>query len=359
MRIVCPGCKSTYQIPEELLPQGKTVAFKCKKCNCQIRFARPQEKEKGTSPMVPGDNVSAPRDRSVQAPAEHDPAKVRALTSKIRMCLMGFIPPVAQVIAKAQMVMSNPFSGLRELAEVIETDQGITTNALRVANSAYYGLSGKVTSINHASVLLGNKILGEIITMAGARGFLGENLRGYGLDSGILWRHSLAVAVGSKLLAAKKCPELAEDAFSAGILHDAGMIMLDPYIFERKAAFDEIIGDGSHTLLQAEKTILGINHAEVCAEMFGEWGLPRTLMKSVATHHRPASSGDALGYVVHLADIMARRCGYGIGVDDMLYAADKKAIEFLDIDEEEVTLLQRKIGESVENIMSEVLEDPI
>jgi len=359
MRIVCPGCKAAYQIPEELLPQRRVVTFKCKKCDCQIRFDRPQMREKGLSPIPSDDTSSQTERRSIQAPAEHDPAKVQALKSKIRMCLMGFIPPVAHVIAKAQKVMADPYAGLRELAEVIETDQGITTNALRVANSAYYGLSGKVTSIDHASVLLGNKILGEIVTMAGARGFLGESLRGYGLDSGALWRHSLAVAVGSKLLAVKKCPEFEQDAFVAGLLHDAGMIMLDPHIFEKKGAFDEIVSKGSHTFLQAERMVLGTDHSEVGAEMFGEWGLPQTLMKSVATHHRPVSSGGAVGYVVHLADIMARRCGYGIGPDDMLYTPDDKAMEFLGLEEAELNGLQSEISESVGKIMSEVLEEPV
>jgi len=359
MRIICPGCKATYHIPQELLPQQKRITFKCKKCDCQIKFARPQVKEEGISPIPSDDKASQTEKRTIQVPTEHDPVKVQALKSKIRMCLMGFIPPVAQVIAKARKVMADPYSDLRDLAEVIETDQGITTNALRVANSAYYGLSGKVTSINHASVLLGNKILGEIVTMAGARGFLGESLKGYGLDSGVLWRHSLAVAVGSKLLAARKCPGLEQDAFVAGLLHDAGMIMLDPYIFEKKGAFDEIVSDGSYTFLQAERMVLGTDHPEVGAEIFGEWGLPRTLMKSVANHHRPVLSGGPLGYVVHLADIMARRCGYGIGVDDMLYTADNKAMEFVGLEEEELTVLQSEIGESVERIMSGVLEEPV
>jgi predicted Zn finger-like uncharacterized protein len=359
MRVVCPGCKATYNFSQDLLPQRKTIAFKCKRCGSLIQFARSPVKEQDPTPIPSGNKASQTETRDIQAPAEPDAAKVRALKSKIRMCLMGFIPPVAHVIAKAQKVMANPFSDLRDLVEVIETDQGITTNALRVANSAYYGLSGKVVSISHASVLLGNKILGEIITMAGARGFLGESLRGYGLDSGILWRHSLAVGVGSKLLAVRKCPELEQDAFVSGLLHDAGMIMLDPHIFEKKDLFDGIVREGSHTFLQAERMVLGIDHSEVGAEMFGEWGLPRALLKPVANHHRPAESGGALGYVVHVADIMARRCGYGTGVDDMLYTADSGAMEFLGLEEEALTDLQSELGESVQKITTEVLDEPV
>ena len=353
MKIVCPDCNATYHIPQEFLPKCETIEFKCEQCSHQIQIARPPMNEKA-SPS--DDKGPQPVKRDVERPVEHDARKVRALKRKIRMYLMGFVPPIAQVIAKAQMVMANPYSGVRELAEVIETDQGITAHALRVANSAYYGLAGKVTSINHAAVLLGNRTLGEIITMAAARGLLGERLKGYGLDSEVLWRHSLAVAVGSRLLAAKKCPDLAQDAFVVGILHDAGMIMLDPHIFEMKGPFDELISDGSHTFLQAERMVLGTDHPEVCAEMFEDWGLPSALLKPLANHHRPTSSGGPLGNVVHVADIMARRCGYGMGVDDMLYTIDNKAVAFLGLQEEELAAYQSEMGESVETIAADSLE---
>jgi HD-like signal output (HDOD) protein len=352
MRIVCPHCRNAYNVPDELLPDRESIIFNCRKCGGQIRFTRPSTGAGRSGPISSGKDVTPREETHVQVPAEQDPAKVRALKSKIRMCLMGFIPPVAHVIAKAQRVMADPLSGLKDLVQVIETDQGITSNALRLANSAYYGLSGRVSSISHASVLLGNKIIGEIIATAGARGLLGENLRGYGLQSGTLWRHSLAVAVGSKLLAARKSPGLKQDAFVAGLLHDAGMIMLDPHIFERKEQFDEVMAGGQKTFLQAERMVLGLDHCEVGAEMFGEWGLPRILLNPVANHHRPVPCGGVLGYVVHLADIMARNCGCGTGVDDALHMPDSKALAHLNLDEESLTALYPEINESVEKMTS-------
>ncbi|MBW1781972.1 MAG: zinc-ribbon domain-containing protein [Deltaproteobacteria bacterium] len=351
MRIICPACEAVYQIPQELLPQGERIAFTCEKCGNKIAYSPPTSSK---------DARPQPERPAPKASPTHDIKKVRALKRKIRLSLMGFIPAVAQVIARAQMVMANPYSGLKDLAKVIETDQGITARALKVANSAYYGLSGKVTSISHASVLLGNKILGEIITMVGVRGFLGERLKGYGLDSEVLWRHSLAVAVGSKLFAAKKCPELAEEAFVAGLVHDAGMIMLDPHIFEKKEAFDAIVSDGLHTFLQGERAVLGTDHPEVGGEMLGEWGIPRTLLKPIANHHRPSASGEDLAYIVHLADILAKKNGYGTGIEDALYQVDEDAMEFMGFqDEEDLIVAGSEMGEAVEKIRKEVLEEPL
>lgn len=357
MRIDCPGCEATYRIPQEFLPRRKIITFSCEKCGDKIRFASPLMKDEGRFPKSPEDTLSQPEKGTPKAPSTHDVEKVRALKRKIRMSLMGFIPSIAHVITKAQMVMANPYSGLRDLAKVIETDQGITMRTLKVANSAYYGLAGKVTSISHASVLLGNKILGEIITMAGIKGFLGERLKGYGLDSEVLWRHSLAVAVGSKLLATQKSPELVQDAFVVGLIHDCGMIMLDTHIFEKKEAFDKIIGDGLRSLLQAERAVLGTDHPEVGAEIFQEWGLPRTFLKPIANHHRPSKSGGDLGYIVHLADIIAKRNGYGTGINDALYEADDNAMELMGFQDEDLAIVGFEVGEAVKKITEEALEE--
>ena len=358
MRMNCPGCKTVYNLPKELFPERKRITFRCEKCGDQIEFDLPLEKGKSLFPSPDQDKPLQPEKGVAAPPTAHDITEVQALKSKIRMTLMGFLPPMAQVITKAQMVMANPYAGLRDLAEVIETDQSIATRTLEAANSAYYSLAGKVTSISHASVLLGNKILGEIIMMTGTRGFLGERLKGYGLDSGVLWRHSLAVAVGSKIIAAKKDPELAEDAFVAGLIHDVGMIMLDQHIFEKREAFDEIARDGSHSFLQAERAVLGTDHPEVGSEIFQEWGIPRALLKPMANHRRPSSSGGQLVYVVHLADMMARRSGYGTEIDDALYEVDDGAMEFLDLQEEDLAMVVAETGKSVERITNEMLEIP-
>ena len=157
-----------------------------------------------------------------------DEESARSLKKRIQMSLLGFLPSMPQVLFKAQEVMSNPMFSFKELAGLIATDAGLSVRVLKLANSAYYGLAGKVTSVGHASVLLGSKILGEIIVMAGIFNLLGGRLKGYGLDSGDLWRHSMAVGLGARIIAKEKYPHRADDAFTAGIIHDAGKIMLDP-----------------------------------------------------------------------------------------------------------------------------------
>ena len=121
------------------------------------------------------------------------------------------------IILKAREIMEDPGSSLKDLAGVIEHDQAIVARVLALANSAYYGLSGLVSSIQHASILLGQKTLGELITIAASSKLLSKQLKGYMLHPGDLWKHSLAAALGSKMIAEKINAECIEDAFIAGL----------------------------------------------------------------------------------------------------------------------------------------------
>ena len=103
------------------------------------------------------------------------------------------LPLMPQTVLKAREIMADPNSDFKELSELLKTDQAIATKILRLANSSYYGLSGKVSSVQRAAVVLGHKTIGELITMGGASSLLGNRLEGYGLDAGALWKHSLAV----------------------------------------------------------------------------------------------------------------------------------------------------------------------
>ena len=260
-----------------------------------------------------------------------------------------------QTVFKVREIIADPKSSFKELSEILETDQAMAARVLKIANSAYYGLSGKISSIQHASVVLGHKTLGEIMTMAGTSGLLGNRLKGYGLEAGDLWRHSLGVAFGSKIIATKKNPPLANDAFAAGLIHDAGKLILDRHILERKEAFEEFMADGQQSFLNAEKQILGFDHSEIASEVCKSWRVPQTLTIPIRYHHYPSQSkGDTLAYIVHMADAIAMMTGLGLGIDGLLYQMDDKAAEFLGLQQQDVSNIMDEVVESVENIAEQM-----
>jgi len=260
-----------------------------------------------------------------------------------------------QTVFKVREVIADPSSSFKELSEVLGTDQAMATRVLRIANSTYYGLSGKISSIQQASIVLGHNTLGELMTMAGTSGLLGNKLEGYGLEAGDLWRHSLGVAFGSKIIANKKNPASANDAFTAGLIHDAGKLILDRHILERKEAFEEFMADGQQSFLSAEKQILGFDHSEIASEVCKSWRVPQTLTTAIRYHHYPSRShGDTLTYIVHMADTIAMMTGLGLGIDGLLYQMDHKAMEFVGLQEEDISNIMDEVADSVEKIAEQM-----
>lgn len=350
MRIECSNCHKIYNIPDDRLQFNEKVSFPCPACKGIIEIdLRPETGKDSASSSQPPQSEEKP-ETTQQVGSEKELLSGEALKARILRNLKE-LPPMPQVMFKAREVMNNPSSNFKELSDILETDQAMATRVLRLANSAYYGLSGKVSSVQHASVLLGYRTLGEIVSMAGSSTLLGDSLEGYRLGSGDLWRHSLAVAFGSRIIAGKKTPDMENDAFAAGLIHDTGKLILNTHVFERNEMFEQVMSDGQHTFLNAEKQILGFDHPEIAFEMCKSWKIPGNLTKAIRYHHRPSNSHEnELTYIVHVADSLALMSGIGTGFDNMLYEMDDKAVEFLALEEEELNSIIDETVESVEKI---------
>ncbi len=336
MRVTCSNCHKGFVIPDERLPMGKKIAFPCPACKGTIELDLTPKSVVNTGP------------RTEKKPADRPTGQ--ALKKEILRNVKD-LPPMPQTVLKAREIMANPKSDFKELANLFETDQSIATKILKLANSPYYGYSGKVTSIQRASLVLGHKTLGELITMGGTASLLGKRLVGYGLDAGALWKHSLAVAFGSRIIANITDPAISNDAFTAGLIHDSGKLILDSYIQERWELFEEFMGDGEHTFLDAEKKILELDHTEVASEVCKTWNIPKPLTVAIRHHHHPSRSNDSkLAYIVHVADAIAMMTGLGLGIDGTLYKMDDKAMEFLDLQEEDVKDIMGEVLEAAQKI---------
>ncbi|MBN1850185.1 MAG: HDOD domain-containing protein [Deltaproteobacteria bacterium] len=350
MKITCSGCLKVYNIPDERLKFGERISFPCPACTSIIEIDL-RSKSKSQAPPSPfqisreKQKIESPHESSTQELLSGEALKNKILRS------VPDLPPMPQVMIKAREVMNNPRSNFKELADILEVDQAMAARVLKLSNSAYYGLAGKVSSVQHASVLLGYKTLGELVSMAGSSRLLGKTLTGYQMEAGDLWSHSLIVAFGSRAIASKKLPEMENDAFSAGLIHDAGKLVLDNYIGERTSLFNEYISNGEQTFLNAEKEILGFDHGEIAAEVCKTWKIPNSLITAIRYHHHPLRShGDILTYIVHIADSLALMSGIGTGLDGMQYRIEAKVLESLKLDENMLTDVIHETIETVEKL---------
>lgn len=346
MKIKCPHCSNEYEIADEHLPADKKVVMlPCPNCKGIIGIRTKQDDN---------ENASADETEPREKPTGGSPAEGEKLKEKILRSLND-LPPMPQVAQKAREVMAKPSSSFSDLAKVIETDQAIVTRILKIANSPYYGLSGKVSSVQYAASVLGSKTLMEILNLACSSEILGGTLEGYDLNTGDLWVHSLAVASGSQIIARRVKPDLEQDAFAAGLIHDVGKIILDPYILERKSAFQAFVDEGNQSFLKAEKQILGFDHAELASEACKKWKIPTQIATAIRYHHDPSEAkDDILSYIVHTADAVAIMSGIGAGIDGMLYSLHPQATKVLNISNDDVITLMGQIAVFVEKTTQEM-----
>jgi len=350
MEANCPACQKVFEIPAQRLKKyDKPIQFACPACrkgritiDPDIQSAPAKIKRKASS-----------KKSTARAQQPAPPATGTVLKRKI-LRKMEDLPPMPQIVIKAREFMGNPNAGINDLVKLFEKDQSIVARVLRLGNSAYYGVSGKIATVKHAAVLLGLKTLSEVITMAGISNLMGRELKGYGFDSGDLWRHSLAVGFGAQFLADRIKPSLSNDAFVAGLIHDAGKIVLDEYILERKDEVETFMAVGDHTYLEAEKNLLGLDHAEIAGNICKKWLIPDSITQGIRGHHHPArSDAGELALFLHVADYFAKMSGMGTSINDLSYQMEADAFESLGFKEEELDYLLVDVMESVETIAAE------
>lgn len=263
------------------------------------------------------------------------------------------LPPLPQVVSRIHELIEDPDSEAKDIARVIETDQAIAARVLRIANSAYYGMRGKISSVQHASMVLGFTTLGEIVTIAGAKGSLEQKLPGYGYDTRDLWEHSLAVAFGAKIIAGMKNQALVSEAYTAGLIHDVGKIILDPYVLEQKDEIESYMENEEKTFLDAENHFFSFNHAEIAFEICSNWSFPESINIAIKGHHNPSDSESTdLSYILHLADHTARFIGIGYDDDDFLYELEQGTMDYLGFKQQDMSDIVFMITENMKSFSS-------
>ena len=344
MKIACHSCEKSYQLPDERLPQGRVVSFPCPACKSKVTLDL-RDSASATQAADSDKLVFKPLSDTAESSLEGEDLKKKILQS------VKDLPPMPKVLFKAREVMEDPKSSFKDVAQIIETDQAIAARVLKVANSAYYGLSGMVNSIHQATVVLGQQTLEQVITMVSSSSLLGKRLKGYNLNAGVLWRHSLAVAIGSRMIASKRAPSLENDAFAVGLIHDAGKLALNHYLNQKKTEVDQFIKTTSTSYLLAERQILGFDHTEIAQDLCIKWKLPDHHADAMRYHHDPDSAGDnQLAHLIYLANQLAKEAGYGCekDIDDAPLA--ESSLKALHLKQSDVAELISELTDAVETI---------
>jgi len=256
------------------------------------------------------------------------------------------LPPMPDVAQKVLSMIRNPKSNMAEIGQILSLDQSLAMLVLRWANSAYYGLRHPVVTVNQAVIILGQQAVRNVILASTVASLMDRPLAGYGLEKGDLWKHSLAVAGAAREIAKNGGPELAEEAYTAGLLADVGKLAFETVLRDVNPSTPEWQGKAFSHL---EEEYFGIDHAALGAELARRWNLPPRLQDAIGNHHEPGNSKDgrALCYAVHLADYTAMIMGIGIGVDGLQYHLDPAAVEYYHFNDQMLDQLTEDIPDFI------------
>lgn len=268
----------------------------------------------------------------------------------------GDISTLPEVTAKIIELVEDANSTARDMHEIIKTDPALSARVLKVVNSPFYGLPGQVASVDRAIVLLGLSAVKNIAIAASiSRMFRGEQL-GAQFTARDLWRHSVAVAVGGRLIAkATKFRGPIDEVFLAGLIHDLGL-MVERQAFPDKLAevVEQCTSGGGH-FLELETKIVGADHQAFGDGLATKWKFPRNLRAVVGMHHTPERLSTELqmfGSIVRTADVLVcdLKLGFHLTVGDG--GLTDELLESTGLCRDQITQLSDELQEGLEDAES-------
>ena len=261
------------------------------------------------------------------------------------------LPEMFSIAIRVAKAIQDPDVNAEQLAKIISPDQSLTTQLLKLCNSAEYGYSKKTATIKEAIPRLGFKTIKNLVFIAISQGVLTKPLKGYDLEKGALWQNSISCAVYARHLSKVVGYPDPDIAFTAGLLRDIGKLIIHEYIGESYDQIVELVNSENITFAQAEEQILGFNHTEIGARVAEKWNFPSLLTEAIRYHHSPNTAKDfndiKLLSIVHIADAITMMLGSGMGNDGMMYKIEMSALEALQIP---------ATPASIEKIISDMVE---
>jgi putative nucleotidyltransferase with HDIG domain len=238
------------------------------------------------------------------------------------------LPTIPGILRKLLVVIENPKISLTEIGNFIQNDPVLTSRVLKMVNSPIYGFPGRISSVQQALILLGLNVVRGLLLGVSVFEVMQKSMVG-------LWEHSLGCAVTARIIAKKKnIPEPEEISVSA-LLHDIGKVVL---ILRFKDEYEKVVKEAESKnmlIMEAEKEIFGITHAESGAWVAKKWNFPVSLVEVIEYHHKPSLSKivTVQTAIVHLSDILTRSVGFGFAGDNYVPAINPAAWELLELSE--------------------------
>ncbi len=255
------------------------------------------------------------------------------------------LPALPQIVTRVMELTEDPDSTAFDIQAVLNQDQAMTAQVLRLANSVYYGYSRRIATVTDAIILIGFNAVRSIVLAASVSKILKKELKGYAMDEGELWKHSQCSAVFARILAKKIRFRSVELAYTATLLHDIGKLILNSFMCDTYQQVIDVVNEEKIPFNEVEDNIFGYNHAVLGGKVAEKWKLPDDLTEAITCHHEPGKAviNPQLTAIVHVADAATMQMGLGLGVDGLLYPLDQDAMDLLEIKDSDLEEIMAEI----------------
>ncbi|MFI5384805.1 MAG: HDOD domain-containing protein [Fimbriimonadales bacterium] len=270
---------------------------------------------------------------------------------EIKMSRSENLPVLPQIASSVLRLADDPDSSSRQMEKLIERDSAIAAKVLRVANSSYYGL-GNVPSIGRAISILGMNTVRSLVIGIAYQQIIAARQLSKQFSKVEFWRHSVAVAMAAKILGKLKMPGRAEDLYSAALMHDVGLLVLDRFAPDELDQAIQLAREQKIRLFQAEQLLFDFDHAQIGGLLADRWGLTGPLRNAIRYHHSPAEDEQFMEFTafVAVADVLAHQCGFTNNMDGCDVELDPELLAVVGIPEEQLDPIRSVIISEIERV---------
>ncbi len=274
------------------------------------------------------------------------------------------IPTLPVISNKIHALITSENVTVRQLEAFIERDPPLAAKILKIVNSPFYGMLSKVSTIDHAIVVLGMTELKNIILGFSVQNFFRDDI--LLIDRSMFWKHAIICSQITKFLSTYF--DIAKDNsfLLSGLIHDIGKLVIDRYFHEDFIAVIEYVSRHNCTFSDAEKEVLGVTHYQIAAKLLAKWQLPEQVVTQIFYHHAPwHDDNHTTGSVIlYLANQLTKLAGYPCFADEkcvepsdilnptMLSFLNKNGFE---IDEDGLERLIQRILQHISNELGSLL----
>jgi len=228
------------------------------------------------------------------------------------------LKPIPQVALKLTRMLRGEEYDLEEIINELHSDQVMSAKLLQYCNSAWFGLEVRIDSIDRAVVTLGGKYILEAIISTAVDSFCQQGgMGGYTLMKGGMFKHSTAVANLAKVIAQLTDCEADDTAYTAGLLHDIGKVVLDRFVCNARPLFYAAEQDKVDDFIKLEQINFKCDHQAIGKKLAGMWVLPANLTAAISCHHYPHRAREfrSLAAIIHIADVLASLVVAGVEIE--------------------------------------------